>query len=198
MPRSTRREFLAYALAPGVLFAWASRAGAEQRGLDQFLIAAPPCKDDLTPAVPAGREFRAGAPVRRALAEPGRPGTRMTLSGFVTGLACGPIKAARIDFWQADAAGVYDTTGYALRGAVTTDSEGKYAVETIVPGAAAGRARRIGARVQPPGKPPFTTYLFFPDDPAAPKDPAYKPLLAMKQTGTGTPRTYTFDFLLDL
>ena len=198
MPRSTRREFLAQTLASGVFLAWAAPVRGGQRGLDQFLIAAPPCRDDLTPAVPAGREFRPGAPVRRALAEPGRPGTRMTLSGFVTGLTCGRVKAARIDFWQADAAGAYDMTGDTLRGAVITDADGKYTIETIVPGAVSGRARRIGARVQPPGKPALTTYLFFPDDPAAAKDPAYKPLLVLKQTGSGTPRAYTFDFLLDL
>jgi protocatechuate 3,4-dioxygenase beta subunit len=198
MPRSSRRGFLASALAPCVAIAATSRLFAGQRGLDQFLVAAPPCKDDLTPAVPAGREFRAGAPVRASLIEAGASGTRMTLSGFVTGLACGRISSARIDFWHADAAGALDMTGFKFRGAVTTDAEGKYKIDTIVPGAAAGRARRIGARVRPPGKPAFTTYLFFPDDAAAAKDAAYKPLLVLKQTGVGNPRTYTFDFLLDL
>ena len=168
---------------------------ARQRGLDQFMLPAPPCKDDLTPAVSSDAEYRSGAPVRRSLLDPGMPGVKMTLAGYVTGLTCGRIKGARVDFWQADSQGRFDPRGFRLRGAVLTDGDGRYAIETVIPGEAAGRAKRISARLQPPGKASLSTVLFFPDDPAASKDKQFKPGLVMKRAAG--PSAYTFDFLLD-
>ncbi len=191
----TRREFLAVAAAVLPAAALHVRVDA-QAGLDKFLLPAPPCKDDLTPEVPVGAEFRAGAPLRSSLVEAGVTGTRMTLSGYVTGLTCGRVKGARIDFWQAGPDGKLDASGFRLRGAVVTDAEGRYSLTTIVPGTAAGRARRIGARIQLAGKKPFTTALFFPDDAVATRDPQFKPLLAMKRVASQA-SAYTFDFLLD-
>ena len=198
MPRS-RREFLA-AIGAAVPVAAAARLhardGRSQGGLDKFLLPAPPCKDDLTPAVPAGAEYRAGAPIRSSLVESGSVGTKMTLSGYVTGLTCGRIKGARLDFWHAGADGKLDATGFRFRGAVLTDAEGRYTVTTVVPGAVAGRARRIGVRIAPVGKKPLTTALFFPDDAVAKKDAAFKPALVMKKVA-GAERAHSFDFLLD-
>ena len=169
---------------------------AAQRGLDKFLMPAPPCKDDLTPSVPAGLEYRSGAPVRRSLVQPGDPGERMTLSGYVTGLTCGRIKDARLDFWQADANGKVDNAGFQMRGAVLAGQDGRYSIETIVPGSDGGRARRIGVRIEPPGKKPFLTTLFFPDDAVATRDRNFKPNLVMKRV-PGSAFAYTFDFLID-
>ena len=196
MPRGTRREFFAPLLTFGmaaVAIVRGTRVAADQGGLDKFLVPAPPCKEDLTPAVPAGAGYRAGAPLRKTLSA---AGTRMTLSGFVTGLTCGRIKGARLDFWQADASGRTDTAGFRLRGAVLTDPDGRYVIETIVPGSEAGRARHIGVRVEPTGKKALTTVLFFPDDEAATRDRQFNKSLVMKAV-PGAINSYTFDFLLD-
>jgi protocatechuate 3,4-dioxygenase beta subunit len=196
MPRGTRREFFAPLLTfglTGVAIAWGARVVAAQAGLDKFLVPAPPCKDDLTPGVPVAAEYRAGAPLRKTLIA---DGTRMTLSGYVTGLTCGRIKGARLDFWQADASGSTDAAGFRFRTAVLTGADGRYAIETIVPGSEGGRARHLGVRVEPSGKKPLTTVLFFPNDAAATKDKYFNKSLVMRAV-SGAVNSYTFDFLLD-
>src|SRR5580765_4002164 len=126
MPRGTRREFVARLATfggAGAALVMSAPLRAAQRGLDKFLLPAAPCKDDLTPSVPPGLEYRTGAPLRRSLVQSGDQGRRMTLSGYVTGLACGRIKDARLDFWQAYANGKVDTAGFQLRGAVLADKD---------------------------------------------------------------------------
>ncbi|HXT69945.1 MAG TPA: hypothetical protein VN700_09335 [Vicinamibacterales bacterium] len=191
----TRREFLAVLAATVPVAAGTARGETAQNGLDKFLLPAPPCKDDLTPAV-LGTDYRPGAPVRSSLIDPGETGTRMTLAGYVTGLTCGRIKGARVDFWQAGPDGKLQATGFRLRGAVLTDAEGRYSLTTVVPGALAGRARRIGVRIAPAGKKPLATVLFFPDDSVAARDSQFKPALVMKKVA-GAENAYGFDFLLD-
>jgi len=170
---------------------------AAQRGLDQFVTPSVRCTDEpLTPAVAVGAEFKAGSPLRTSLVERGAAVT-VPLSGFVIGQRCGPIKGARIDFWHADDRGAYDPIGFRYRGYQLTDEAGRYHLDTILPGAAAGRARRLNARVTVPSKPPLTTALFFPDDPAQAKDPLFRKELLIKKTKTET-GALTFDFILDL
>ena len=197
MVLESRRRFFRVVLSGAAVWTVARASLRAQRGLDQFLLPAPPCRDDLTPRVPAGSEYRPNAPVKSTLVETGMAGDRMTLSGYVTGLACGRIRNARVEFWQADATGKYDTGGFQLRGAALTDQEGKYSIETIVPGAERAEVRRIHVRVAPAGKKDLTTVLFFPDDPAAVRDRAYKPSLTMKRV-SGASSAYRFDFLLDV
>lgn len=200
MPTLTRRRALTRGLAwaAGLVAARGVHA-AQQRGLDQFLMPAPPCKDDkLTPAVAPDPPFRPDAPVRTSLLEPGVGGQRVLLSGFVIGLACGRIKGARVDFWQADAAGAYDRAGARLRGRQTSDAEGRYRLETVLPGPTPGRARRLSARVEPAGKPALVTELFFPDDPGNARDTLFKPALAMRPVPGAPAGTYAFDFVFDL
>jgi protocatechuate 3,4-dioxygenase beta subunit len=203
MPRGTRREFFAPLLTFGMTAASISfsmlsgtRVLALQAGLDKFLVPAPPCKDDLTPTVPPDSAYRPGAPVRKTLIDKDTPGTKMTLSGYVTGLTCGRIKGARLDFWQADANGKIDNARFGLRGAVLTDTEGRYTIETIVPGSEGGRARHLNVRIGKAGKKPLTTLLFFPDDVLATKDRQFNKSLVMK-TAPASANAYTFDFLLD-
>jgi protocatechuate 3,4-dioxygenase beta subunit len=199
MPPVTRRRALSQA------FAWAGAFGVVRtltaggpQGLDQF-VNSPPCKDDkLTPAVAPQPAFALGAPARTSLIEQGATGPRVVLTGHVIGLKCGRIKGARVDFWQADAAGAYPASGSRLRGHQLTDNDGKYRLETIRPGAPAGRARHLSARVEPPGKPALTTVLFFPADPANAKDKSFQPQLVMSELGGAPAGTYAFDFILDL
>jgi protocatechuate 3,4-dioxygenase beta subunit len=59
---------------------------------------------------------------------------RLTLSGRVTDVETGdPVAGARLDFWQANTEGLYDKLGNHLRGIVSTDSEGRYRITTVVP-----------------------------------------------------------------
>jgi len=45
-----------------------------------------------------------------------------------------PVAGVILDFWQADAEGQYDNTGYILRGHDFTDAAGRYQLDTIMPG----------------------------------------------------------------
>jgi protocatechuate 3,4-dioxygenase beta subunit len=198
MQPSTRRQFLVTGVASAMAAAWTRVSGAAQRGLDQFMVPAPPCKEeDLTPAVPAGPDYKANAPARTSLLEPGMTGRKIAVSGYVIGLTCGRVKGARVEFWQADAAGAYDSRGFRLRGHQMTDADGRYTLETIVPGATVGGARHINARIVPPGKPALTTRMYFPDEAANAKDPAFSPKLSMKRA-PGSAEAYTFDFVLNI
>jgi protocatechuate 3,4-dioxygenase beta subunit len=176
-------------------------AGIPQ-GLDQFMAnAGPPCTPDerATPIVPADATYRPGSPVRTSLVETGMAGTPLGLSGTVTGLTCGRIKGATVDIWQADARGVYDARGNRLRGRQVTDVDGRFHVETIVPGSTGARAPHLGVNVIVPGKANVWTELFFPDDPKNATDRRFRQelLLKMVQAPKGR-RAATFDIVLDL
>ena len=191
----TRRDFLLSSATGAIALAWIPGASAAQRGLEQFLKPAPACTDDLTPAVSDAGTFRPGAPARRSIAGPDTPGTPLALSGYVVGLKCGRIGGARLDFWQPDALGGLDADGFRLRAQQRTEADGRYRLETIVPGAPRGRAPFIGVRLQPPNGPVFTTRLFLPDHRANARDPEFTAKLVLKRAAAGA---FTFDFLLDL
>jgi protocatechuate 3,4-dioxygenase beta subunit len=92
------------------------------------------------------------------------------LSGTVVTTRCQPVARALLDFWQADGAGNYDNSGFRLRGHVFTDAEGRYRVETVVPGLYPGRTRHIHVKAQAPGGPVLTTQLYFPGEPQNARD----------------------------
>ena len=203
MAALTRRRFVGLALAAPAL-AWPFRAvaqaGGGQNGLDRFVVPGVPCNDDprATPRVALGPEFRAGAPRRSSLVEPGVEGTRLVLSGVVAGLKCGKIAGARIDFWQADPQGRFDAQGFRFRGHQVTDQDGFYRLETLVPGSAGGRAPRIGIRVDVPGRMEWSSLVFFPDDSRNATDPAFKRELVMTMQAASPVRTALFNVTLDL
>jgi protocatechuate 3,4-dioxygenase beta subunit len=202
MAHWSRRLFVTSCLAVPVALVVDRSASAESsQGLGQFASEGPPpCKadDQATPAAPQGPEFKPGAPERSSLIEPGVTGTRLALTGSVRGLTCGPIARARLDFWQADAGGVYDASGYRLRGHEVTDGNGRYRLETIVPGPHDRQAPQLHVKVQPPGKPAFATRLFFPDQPQNKMDPQFRQELVMKVSGGPAGKTATFDIVLNL
>jgi protocatechuate 3,4-dioxygenase beta subunit len=195
----TRRQLLALGLSVPAAGLLAKTLRASQ-DLSKFTAGgAPACTDTrkLTPTAD-DNQFRPGSPGRTWLVEAGMDGKRFTLTGAVVGLRCGAIKDAIVEVWQADSHGVYDPTGFRLRGHQATDVNGAYTVVTIVPGPSGGQARHIGVRVHPPGKSLFTTLLFFSDDPASAKDPAAKPELIMKVTDGSAGAAATMDIVLDL
>ena len=69
-------------------------------------------------------------------------GDRITLTGRVFDGAGAPIFDALLETWQADAAGKFPSGGDAARpygyGRVSTDTEGRYAIETVMPGSFGG------------------------------------------------------------
>jgi protocatechuate 3,4-dioxygenase beta subunit len=85
-----------------------------------------------------GPEYVPGAPRREdgGLIEgdpaPGIP--LLELHGKITDAADGrPLAGAELDLWHADERGGYDRVGNHLRGVVVSDSDGDYAVHTMLP-----------------------------------------------------------------
>src|SRR5450756_875378 len=118
----------------------------------------------LTPALTEGPYYKANPPENSTLAGPGAKGTLLTITGYVFDASCKPLAGARVDFWQADAQGQYDNSGYTLRGYQLTDAQGRYSVKTVVPGLYPGRTRHIHVKVTTPGGTTLTTQLFFPNE----------------------------------
>ncbi len=128
----SRREFLRQnaALIGGTLLAGPALASAEA------------CR--LTDSDILGPFYRTGAPFRSKLAGPDEPGERLIISGTVTSSDCRtPLPGALIEIWQANAAGIYDTmkpgnftevTSFHMRGMLYTDDQGRYEIETVMPG----------------------------------------------------------------
>lgn len=125
-------------------------------------------------------------------------GTPLVLTGRVLSMGCQPVAGALLDFWQADAVGNYDNTGFRLRGHQFADTDGRYRLLTIVPGLYPGRTRHIHVKVQAPHRPVFTTQVYFPGEPHNREDFLFRDdLLAMLEAADGS-TSGRFDFVLDL
>ena len=152
----------------------------------------PVCKG-LTPATAEGPHYLPNTPERTALREAGMAGDALVITGAVLDANCTPIPGAWLDVWQADADGIYDSGSFRLRGHQFTDADGRFRLETIVPGPAGSRPRHLYVKVQAPGGPVLTTQLFFPDDPANTADAGFRPELLLTFSD---PQTATFDFVI--
>jgi protocatechuate 3,4-dioxygenase beta subunit len=164
------------------------------------LVPTPACEDDddPTPAQTEGPFFTPRSPSRTSLLESGLKGTRLTVTGLVLTRSCKPIPGALVDFWQADDAGEYDNRGYRLRGHQFTDAQGRYRLDSIVPGLYPGRTRHIHVKVQASGKPILTTQVYFPDEPRNARDGIFHKDLVMKSAASRDGRAGLFNFVLDL
>lgn len=130
------------------------------------LLPAPACDGTLTPSQTEGPYYTPDTPERNSLLEEGMPGERLLLIGYVLDQNCNPIPRAWLDFWQANSAGEYDNAGYTLRGHQFTDEQGRYFLETVMPGLYSSRPiRHIHVKVQPPGGQILTSQLYFPEQP---------------------------------
>ena len=186
--RGSRRVFLIASLSVGMAWAAALVSGAR---------AATACGGNgaVTPAQTEGPYFKPGSPARTSLIESGMAGTRLVLSGRVLTPACAPVAGATLDFWQADAAGSYDNSGYRLRGHQLTDAAGRYSLETILPGEYPGRTEHIHVKLGAPGKAVLTTQLYFPDVARNQQDSIFDPHLLVTMQNTATGKAATFDFV---
>lgn len=152
----------------------------------------------LTPALTEGPYFMSGSPERNSLLEAGVGGTKLTLTGYVLTADCQPVANARLEFWQADANGVYDNAGYTLRGHQFTDETGKYTLETVIPGLYTGRTEHIHVKVQAPNGPVLTTQLFFPDVAQNQSDRIFDPALVLSLTPVDDGQAAEFNFIISL
>lgn len=201
MPPGSRRQALtSLAQAAAFLIVLPARGLARAQDLGAFAAGPRPCSPDEqhTPSSPAGPDFKPGSPQRSSLLEPGMAGARLVLTGTLSGIHCGPIARAVVDFWQADANGVYDKAGFRLRGRQLTDAEGAFRLNTIVPGPHDTRAPHLHVRVQPPGKPAFTTQFFFPDQPQNALDTEFRSELVMTVTAAGAEKHARCHIVLDM
>lgn len=151
-----------------------------------------------TPSTTEGPYFKTGSPEQRSLLGPEVVGDRINLTGRVLTRSGKPVTGALIDFWQADGNGAYDNIGYRLRGHQFTDEQGRYQLETVLPGNYGGRTRHIHVKVQAPGGAVLTTQLFFPGEENNQRDSIFNPelLVAIGETDMG--QEATFDFVLNM
>ncbi|MDR3577324.1 MAG: hypothetical protein P4L50_25970 [Anaerolineaceae bacterium] len=151
----------------------------------------------LTPAVTEGPFFKPNSPERTSLFEAGMAGTMLTLTGYVLTANCQPVAHALLDFWQANAQGQYDNSGYTLRGHQYTDANGYYHLETIVPGLYPGRTEHIHVKVQAPSSSILTTQLFFPGTSENQSDSIYDPKLLMTINNSAAGQHATYNFIIN-
>jgi len=188
----TRRRFLTVSFASPAAFTLAVLGG---------LVTLPPTPacaddDDVTPRNVEGPFYKPQSPRRASLLEQGMKGTKLLLTGRVRSTDRTLIARAMLDFWQADAHGVYDNDGYRMRGHQFTDGSGRYSLETIVPGPYFPRTPHIHVKVQAPNQPILTTQLFFPGEGRNGFDPLFKPALLMAVRETQHGKEATFDFVV--
>ena len=196
MRQTSRREFLTVAAGLTALAAGAPAAAAQTPPL----APTPSCPGSApaTARQTEGPYFKPDSPLRASLLEPGIAGTKIVVTGMVRSTACQPITRALIDVWHADDRGVYDTGGFRLRGHQFTDDQGRYRLETIVPGIYVGRTRHYHVKVQAPNRPVLTTQLYFPGETVNATDPIFSRELVMRVSDAGGVKAATFDFVLDL
>ena len=186
-----RREFLGASTA--FVLAMADQARAQGVGPRPT----PACGEHgVTHPQTPGPYFKPKSPLRASLLEPGMPGTRIVVEGTVLGRDCKPVPRALLDFWQADARGEYDNTGFRLRGHQFTDEAGRYRLETVVPGIYPGRTRHFHVNVQAPGQRVLTTQLYFPGEPLNQRDGIFDRDLVMNVRDADGRKIAGFVFIL--
>lgn len=151
----------------------------------------------LTVAVTEGPYFKTGSPETTSLLTDSTSGTVLTITGQVLSQDGTPVANALLDFWQANANGQYDNSGYTLRGHQYTDANGNYTLTTIVPGLYPGRTEHIHVKVQAPNGPILTTQLFFPGVAQNTRDSIFDPSLVLNTvTNADGSENATFNFVV--
>jgi protocatechuate 3,4-dioxygenase beta subunit len=160
--------------------------------------ATPSCDDGDEPTLgeTEGPYFKPRSPLRADLREKGMPGQAVELSGLVLTRSCKPVAHALVDLWHADSNGIYDNAGFRLRGHVFTDSAGRYAFDTIMPGLYPGRTRHYHVKVKGPGKALLTTQFYFPDERRNASDDLFRSELLMRVSSIGDVLSARFDVVL--
>lgn len=155
-----------------------------------------PDVDDPTPSQTGGPFYKPQTPKRTSLIEPGFGGPALTVSGQVLDTSGRPVNGALLDFWHCDARGDYDNAGFKGRGHQFADAEGKFKLETIVPGEYPGRTRHIHVRVQRPNGRVLTTQLYFPGEARNDRDGIFDRRLLLKMSEKDGKRLGEFTFVV--
>ncbi|HUQ85335.1 MAG TPA: hypothetical protein VM077_03335 [Candidatus Limnocylindrales bacterium] len=155
------------------------------------------CSGTQLPASTEGPYYKPGSPNKYKI-DDGVSGTKLKLEGFVLDTTCKPIANAWIDFWQADSGGKYDNDGFKLRGHQFTDANGRYTLETIIPGEYTGRAPHIHAKVKArENSPILTVQLFIPGVEKNLNDAIYNKDLLMDIKDSASGKEATFNFVIN-
>ena len=188
--RAGRRRFLGAALALPLASIGAASG--------QTLPLTPACgeKPERTPSQTAGPFYTPDSPRRSSLIDPGSRAERLALTGLVLSPQCTPMANALLDFWHCDETGEYDNKGFRYRGHVLADAQGRYRLETIVPGEYPGRTRHIHVKVRPVGGRVLTTQLYFPGEAGNRADGIYRRELEMQIARVRGQREARFDFVV--
>jgi protocatechuate 3,4-dioxygenase beta subunit len=156
------------------------------------------CSKTPLPALTEGPYYKSGSPRTQSLRNEKTPGTALSLSGYVLDLNCNPVPNAWIDFWQTDANGDYDNQGFVLRGHQFTDQNGKYSLETIIPGEYTGRTPHIHVKVKTrENGPELITQLFFPGVTGNQNDAIFNKDLLIDLTDGSNGKVGTFNFIVN-
>ncbi|WP_275269921.1 intradiol ring-cleavage dioxygenase [Limnobacter sp. P1] len=169
-------------------------------GQRQVLAQTPECNPNPTPRQIEGPYYTPQTPRRSNLID-GLPGEILVLEGRVLSTACQPVAGAIVDLWGCDAQGVYDNTGFKLRGNQITDAQGRFRFETLMPGSYGNssfqRTPHLHVKVQGPGTPLLTTQLYFSDQPLNQHDSFFNPALLVKiEQKVQQPKLALFDFVV--
>jgi protocatechuate 3,4-dioxygenase beta subunit len=163
----------------------------------------PACDDDggPTPAQTQGPFYTPGTPQRTNLRDPDVRGTPLTIEGRVLSTDCRPIARAVLDVWSCDGEGVYDNSGFRLRGHQFTDAEGRFRIDTVKPADywqfGIHRTPHIHVKVQGRDTPLLTTQLYFPGEPLNARDAIFNDALVIDlDPPDGTVLHGRFDFVL--
>jgi len=107
-------------------------------------------------------------------APPTAAGEVILVTGQVVDLAGNPLPGAAVEFWQTDAAGIYDHPGdsgtanrdggFQFYGTSIADADGRYLFRTVQPGYYEPRPRHIHVKVKLDGRTLLTTQFYFEED----------------------------------
>lgn len=199
--RRTTRLGLAIAAAGAILGTGLASRVLAQTGPDDAAVTSMATTfgqtQTLTVSQTEGPYFKTNSPERASLVTDGMQGTLLTISGQVLAPDGTPVPNALLDFWQADASGAYDNSGYTLRGHQYTDDNGTYTLTTVVPGLYPGRTRHIHVKLQAPGAPMLTTQLYFAGEPRNNTDGIFDASLVLNPTtNPDGSESATFNFVV--
>lgn len=156
-------------------------------------------KDDFKhlQEVEEGPYYKEESPARNSIAEDGTIGNKLVFEGRVLDKDGIPLPGALLDFWHADGHGIYDNTGFNLRGHQHTDKNGCFRLETVEPALYGSRTPHIHLKVQATAKSRiYTTQLYFPDKPSNEKDPLFVPSNTVSVTESPDGKKAYFDIVI--
>lgn len=151
---------------------------------------------DVTHPISEGPAYKAGAPFRSEIIDPGTPGRRFLLRGRVFSTTDKPLDQALVDLWNVRNSGTYDFDGFNLRGRQLTAKDGRFQFITIEAIPYSGRTAHFHFKVSAPGFKPLTTELYLPDIAQNSKDSSFRTTNLVQIVDEAGIRKATYDFYL--